>query len=114
MKTLSNYFYYFDEKFKAENLDTLYEHYRSLKSLISSQVALVSEQNFLSVLEVVLITDAKIHIITELMTDNFFDLSQEEIIDLAEKDSLVYYQQMMGGEIHLENSLLDLSNIKNF
>lgn len=109
MNDFEDYFSYFDSCFQFNKYPMIFNQYQNLKADFKNTIKNISSKNAFLSLKNLLLLEAKLQILSSLIENNIFDLSEAEIIELSEKDSKVFYQEIyrLDGS-NSSNSLLNL------
>lgn len=109
MNNLEAYFNYFDDCFERDRYPIIFNQYQTLKVEFNNTIKNICPKNAFLSLKNLLLLEAKLQILSSLIQDNIFDLSELEIIELSETDSKVFYQEIYRLDgLNSSNSLLNL------
>ena len=108
MNNFEAYFSYFDNCFQFDKYPIVFGQYQNLKADFIDTINNICPKNAFLSLKNLLLLEAKLQILSSLIEDNIFDLSEAEIIELSETDSKVFYQEIYNlNDSNSNNSLLN-------
>ncbi|TPE00623.1 hypothetical protein FJO98_14020 [Enterococcus sp. PF-2] len=94
INSVKEYFHFFDESIEKQTSIKIQEYYEGIKKEFTCLIQSISSANALPSIKELMILDAKLQILSSLMEDNIFKLSEQEIIRLSEIDSASYYEEI--------------------
>lgn len=94
IKSANEYFLFFDDFFEKYNYPLINEYYEITKENFIKLIQDISTENAFATIKELVRIDAKLQILSSLIDDNIFKLSETEIIRLAEIDSGTYYEEI--------------------
>lgn len=106
IKSADEYFLFFDDFFEKDNYPLINQYYVTTKDNFIKLIHNISAENTFATIKELVRIDAKLQILSSLIDDNIFKLSETEIIRLAEIDSGTYYE-----EIFKMDGITNTSNI---
>ncbi|WP_430610378.1 DUF7006 family protein [Enterococcus sp. DIV0876] len=111
---VQRYFAYFDQLIQPIQKPMMYEMYQQLKQKFFDTLASVDAENALTIWTDLLDIDAKLQIMSDLINDDVFELSEQEIIQLTNNDYKNYFRELVGlNELdQVPHSLLFLRQIQ--